>query len=534
MEPHHVAVTTPMMVCDAFTSERFKGNAAAVCLVPSSVYCMEWSAVGSLEASFGRGEPEARDPKITEKDRQAKAEKYAVERNATMGRAFQQVAKEMNLSETAFAYRLPASRIRTIHQKIMHKCNEFENEYEEKVRQDNEERRRLSTAVTEDDEAPGILSADLQEGSMLNNAEGVQTPMHPTKRPSGIAAPQSPVLAQGSGFSTAYFGASFLDARASMSMATIGGEAGRRPRRMHTQWFGLRWFTPTTEVPLCGHATFAAAHTIFEVSRLVQSENTRHLVSHIPMEFFVPAQTDVICFVTESGVISVRRRKDAIAEVGSSMLQSYTCSPDTYEVHFPMSEAVSVKEHVPKELYGELADALGLPYGAECVEDIAYSSAMGYYVARLSTPRNVLECRPNSEALRRAFSSPHFTQALKEHAKVLGPVKGLGVTALNEGQLTMGPAGHADVISRFFAPWLGVDEDPVTGSLHTSILPYWVRLRQKGHMKVGDQLQFYQASKRGGSLSGIVIGRKAERVALIGPVTTFMRGSCTFEVEEER
>ncbi|KAG5508512.1 hypothetical protein GH5_06760 [Leishmania sp. Ghana 2012 LV757] len=533
METRHVAVSTPIMVCDAFTTGRFKGNPAAVCFVPTSVYCMEWSAVSSLEASLGRGEPETQDTKMTEKDRQAAAETYAVERNAKMGRAFQQVSKEMNLSETAFVYRLPASRIRTIHEKIMHKCNEFENEYEEKVKHDNEERRRMSTAVTEDDEAPVTVVPDRQPGSTLNAMDTSPNPLHSAKMLNCIASPPSPGLLPSSSFSMANSGVSFLYARASNSMIA-SGEMGCRPRRMHTQWFGLRWFTPTKEVSLCGHATLAAGHAIFEVSRLVQSENTRHLVSHIPIEFFVPAQTDVICFVTESGVISVRRKAENNTKAGGLALESYNCPPDMYEVHFPMTEAVSVKEHVPKDFCGDLAAALGLAYGAECVEDIAYSRSTGYYVARLSTPHNVLECRPVWESLRRTFSSAHFTQALKEQPGVMGPVKGLGVTAQNEHHMMIGPGGSADVVSRFFAPWMGVDEDPVTGSLHTSILPYWLRLRQKGHFKVGDRLQFYQASKRGGFMTGIVIGRKAERVALIGPVLTFMRGNCTFEVEDEQ
>lgn len=528
MEPRTVPVTTPMMTCDAFTTDRFKGNPAAVCLIPTSVYCMEWSAVSSLEASFGRGEPEPMEAKMTEKEREEAGEKYAAERNVKMGKAFQQVAKEMNLSETAFVYRLPASRIRTIQQQIMRKCNEFEHEYEEKVKQDEETRRRMSTAVTEDDENPPIFT------SIAQDSDATPTPLNP-KRAGDVSAasPHSPGLLPSSSFSMAYFGASFLDTRGS-SIGNFGGEQSRRPRRMHTQWFGLRWFTPTKEVKLCGHATFAAAHIICEVSRLCQSENTRHLVANIPMEFFVPAQTDVLCFVTASGIISVRRKSGVVMDGSMSMLKSYNFTPDIYEVHFPMTEAVSVKEHVPKEIFQELADALGLPYGAECVEDVAYSKSTQYYIARLSTPQNVLECRPDSAALQRVFATAHFKAAQKAHPDVLGPILGLGATALNEGMLSNGPAADADVVSRFFAPWMGVDEDPVTGSLYTTLTPYWLRLRQKGHFKVGDQLQFYQASKRGGTVTGIIIGRKAERIALVGPVLTFMRGNCTFEVEEEQ
>ncbi|KPI85998.1 hypothetical protein ABL78_4931 [Leptomonas seymouri] len=532
MEPRTILATTPMMVCDAFTTDRFKGNPAAVCLVPTSVYCMEWSAVSSLEASFGRGEPEPLETNMTEKEREEAGEKYAAERNIKMGKAFQQVAKEMNLSETAFVYRLPASRIRTIQQQIMRKCNEFEHEYEEKVRKDEEVRRRMSTAVTEDDENPATFTSMAPDQS--GGTDNAPSPLN-TKRTGGVntAAPPSPGLLPSSSFSMPYFGASFLDARCS-SMANFGGEQSSRPRRMHTQWFGLRWFTPTKEVKLCGHATFAAAHAICEVSRLCQSENTRHLVANIPMEFFVPAQTDVLCFVTASGIISVRRNTGMVMGGSMSMLKSYNFASDVYEVHFPMTEAFSVKEQVPKEMFQEVADVLGLPYGAECVEDIAYSKSAHYYIVRLSTPQNVLECRPDMSAMQRLFTSAQFKAAQQAHPDVLGPVQGLGVTAFNGGMLTSGPAADADVVSRFFAPWMGVDEDPVTGTLYTALTPYWLRLRQKGHYKVGDQLQFYQASKRGGFVTGIIIGRKAERIALVGPVLTFMRGNCVFDVEEEQ
>ncbi|GET87605.1 hypothetical protein, unknown function [Leishmania tarentolae] len=181
MEPHCVAVPTPLMVCDAFATDRFRGNPAAVCLVPTSVYCMEWSAVSSLEASFGRGEPESN--KMTEKERRAAVEKYSAERHTKMGRAFQHVAKEMNLSETAFVYRLPASRIRTIQDQIRHKCNEFENEYEEKVRHDHEERSRMSVAFTEDYEAPGLPTPDRPQGSGVCTMESSRNPS-PSTRPS--------------------------------------------------------------------------------------------------------------------------------------------------------------------------------------------------------------------------------------------------------------------------------------------------------------------------------------------------------------
>lgn len=519
MEPHSHPVTTALAMCDAFASQRFHGNSAAVCFVPTSVYCMEWSAVSSLEASFGRGEPDEAEQKMTEKERDESAERYARERHQKMGRAFQRVAQEVNLSETAFIYRLPASRIQTIQKQIMRKCNEFEHEYEEEVRQETLDRHRTSCAVTEDDE-PAMDGA--------TGAESVNQALHGH----GIGeatSPHLPGLIPSTSFSMAYFGASFLDTRGSSMSMVGGGSDKRRPRRMHTQWFGLRWFTPKCEVPMCGHATFAAAHAIFEASRLCRYETTRHMVAHIPMEFFMPKQTDVLCFVTECGVISVRRKSDAD---DARLMRDYNFTAEQYEVHFPMMEASSVKDMIPQAMLGELAEAFSLPYGAECVEDVAFSKDLGYYVVRLSTARNVLECKPREEALCRIFATEGFKAALKKHSAILGEPRGVAVTAENANELTMGPASGSRVVSRFFAPWMGVSEDPVTGSLYTAITPYWTRIFNKGRLKVGDRVEFYQASSRGGHVTGIIIGRRAERIALIGSVVTFLRGNATFEVEE--
>lgn len=503
------SVTTPLYVCDAFAADRFKGNQAAVVMVPTSVYLMDWSSVSSLEASFGRGEPE--ESEKTEEEKEEEAQAYADDRHLKMGRSFQNIAREMNLSETAFIYRLPASRVRAIQDEIHKKSEEFESEYEAKVKEDE--------------------MNQMMGGEDANAAEAASNPTATTNP--GHVDPSSPGLIPSTSFSMGDFGASFLDVRSMSMTGSVNAARKNRPRRLHTQWFGMRWFTPEMEVKLCGHATVAAAHTIFETSRLCHYQSSRHLVDNVPVEFFIPAQTDVLCFVTASGIITVKRKGDN--ESSYALNRDSTTAVESYEVHFPSTEAKPIDDdHLPPEFKQQLLEALNLPYSAEeAAGEVAVSTKNGYYVLELKNPIYVPQCKPNESALRAAFTSEAFKEARKKHGLQLPMPHGLAVVADNaKRQLHSGEAGNADVVTRFFAPWMGVQEDPVTGSLYTTILGYWLRRRQDGHYKVGDRLQFYQASSRGGSTQAIIIGKKAERIALVGSAVTFLRGSCTYNVED--
>ncbi|EPY19400.1 epimerase [Strigomonas culicis] len=491
-------VSTPFFVVDAFAEERFKGAATSVCMVPTSVYCMEWSQVDSLEASFGRGEPEREPEKLTEEQRESAAQRYAEERDAKMGRAFQGVAREVNHCETTFVYRLPASRVKAIQDKIKDKTMEMEGEYEKKV---DEERR----------------SSFLNPDDATFNYEDTDSPS--THHPGGIPS---------SSFSVGNFGASFLQTRS----ASITTGPPSKARRLHTQWFGLRWFTPKGESRLCGHGTIAAAHSIFETARLCHHESTRHLVDNIPIEFFIPAQTDVLCFVTSSGVVSVRRKDPAQTPVINSSLMDLSTKVDKYEVHFPTNESFSVKAQLPPNMADRIAAVLGLPYGGDAVDDIAIAKNCGYYVVRLAEPAFVRQCKVDHIQLVQLFKEPDVVAAIAAHSDKLSAPVALAVTAHNDSGICSGEAADAQIVSRSFAPWMGVMEDGVSGGLHCTIVPYWLRLLQKGKFKVGDRLQCYQYSDRGGSLECIIIGRKAERIALIGSAVTFLRGVTTFPVED--
>jgi PhzF family phenazine biosynthesis protein len=204
--------------------------------------------------------------------------------------------------------------------------------------------------------------------------------------------------------------------------------------------FGLRWFTPGAEVDLCGHATLASAHVLWESGRLAPHEEAR--------------------FETRSGRLTVRR-------VGELM-----------EMDFP-ERRESAHERLP-----ELESALGA--SPEYFGKNAYD-----YFAVFASPAEVRALDPDFRALR----------AL--------PVRGVIVTAPGE------IGGGFDFVSRFFAPGVGVDEDPVTGSAHCCLGPYWAdRLGRR-------ELVGYQASKRGGVVRVRVEG---DRVFLGGRAVTVVAG----------
>ena len=203
--------------------------------------------------------------------------------------------------------------------------------------------------------------------------------------------------------------------------------------------WGLRWFTPVSEVDLCGHATLAGAHVLWEEGRLD------------------PGETAI--FHTRSGVLTCERREEWI------------------EMNFP-----AVRE-APADPPDGLAEALGFAPRYVGKNEFDY----------------LLEA--DSEAAVRALA-PDFG--------LLGriPMRGCMVTARADD-----PA--YDFVSRFFAPALGVDEDPVTGSAHCCLGPFWAaRLRRK-------ELAAWQASARGGAVRVGILG---DRVVLGGRAVTVMRG----------
>ncbi|NWT00925.1 PBLD protein, partial [Mionectes macconnelli] len=178
--------------------------------------------------------------------------------------------------------------------------------------------------------------------------------------------------------------------------------------------FGLRWFTPANEVPLCGHATLASAAVLFHIQK-----NTN----------------PVLTFVTLSGELKTRQVQDDIV----LDLPLYTAHPQVSQSF--ISERLSGKAAV----------------GDMTVQDVRYSPETKNLLVRLSDTyeRSVLE--------ELQVSAERFLSAEKT-----GKVKGLILTLKGNSS----GKGH-DFYSRYFTPWYGVLEDPVTGSAHAVLSSYW-------------------------------------------------------------
>ncbi len=203
--------------------------------------------------------------------------------------------------------------------------------------------------------------------------------------------------------------------------------------------FRIRWFTPTVEVKLCGHATLASAHILF--TELGYMSNT-------------------ILFESLSGPLKVTRSENGIT------------------LDFPASEPV------PTEPPADLFAGLGVSGGQ------VFKSSFDYMV--------LLESEAAVRALRPDFGTL---------AKV--PARGVICTARGE---------EADFVSRCFYPASGINEDPVTGSAHTLMVPFWAGQLNK------TRLEARQLSARGGILH---CSLEADRVLMTGNAVTYLKGTIT-------
>lgn len=203
--------------------------------------------------------------------------------------------------------------------------------------------------------------------------------------------------------------------------------------------FNLRWFTPAMEVDLCGHATLASAHVLWESGHLKQTDQAR--------------------FSTRSGLLTAERMGDWI------------------ELDFP------AEPDAPATAPPDLAKALGV------TPKYVGKNRLDYLVE--------VDCEATVRNLK-----PDFIMLGKI------PTRGFIVTSLASSP------GY-DFVSRFFAPGAGINEDPVTGSAHCCLGPFWGRRIAK------TALMAYQASPRGGIIQVRVSGK---RVHLGGKAVTVLRG----------
>jgi PhzF family phenazine biosynthesis protein len=200
-------------------------------------------------------------------------------------------------------------------------------------------------------------------------------------------------------------------------------------------FYDLRWFTPTVEVSLCGHATLASAHILFSLD--LESKDT------------------LLRFNTKSGELRARFEQGKI------------------HMDFP---TISVN---PIEPPAHICEALG-------ITPVYSGMNEQRYLFEISDPGVLRNLEPN------------FSELAKES-------KGFMVTSPSDEP-------QYDFLSRFFAPNVGINEDPVTGSAHSYLAPYWAKLLGKNEMLA------FQASKRSGVVGCKIL--EGDRVELSGEAIT--------------
>jgi PhzF family phenazine biosynthesis protein len=208
--------------------------------------------------------------------------------------------------------------------------------------------------------------------------------------------------------------------------------------------FDIRWFTPTTEVDLCGHATLAAAFVIFQLDS---------------------PRDPVVEFNSRSGPLRVSKDGDMLT------LDFPADQPSKIPAPYGLIAALGLK---PREIYKGRTD----------------------YMLVFSTPEEIENLKPEMDRM----------------AEVAA--RGIIVTA---------PGKDVDFVSRFFAPQSGIPEDPVTGSAHTTLTPYWAA--RLGRI----ELSARQLSKRGGRLRCRLAGN---RVHISGQARAYMTGKIHLDLTE--
>jgi len=201
--------------------------------------------------------------------------------------------------------------------------------------------------------------------------------------------------------------------------------------------FHIRWFTPAAEVDLCGHATLATAHVLFNHHDYSEKE---------------------IQFESRSGILRVKKEKDWIA----------LNFPASFVNEFSISEKIKEAFSISPQQCFRGRDDIMLVYQNE---------------------KEIRNLRPD-------FQKINEIEA-----------RGIIVTARSD---------KFDFVSRFFAPAVGVNEDPVTGSAHTMLIPYWAKTLAK------NELSAKQISARGGVLKCKYLN---DRVEIGGKAVTFLTGT---------
>jgi PhzF family phenazine biosynthesis protein len=201
--------------------------------------------------------------------------------------------------------------------------------------------------------------------------------------------------------------------------------------------FDIKWFTPTVEIDLCGHATLASAYILYEL---------------------MGYSSDVISFNSNSGILKVSRKNDLLV------------------LDFPVAELEETS----------LPDGMVLGLGSSVPSEIY--KAKDDYLAVFDTQADIEKIKPDFGVLKKIAA------------------RGIIVSA---------PGEEVDFVSRFFGPASGIDEDPVTGSAHTKLIPFWADRLGK------TALTARQLSARGGEL---FCELKGNRVDIAGKCKLYLTG----------
>lgn len=203
--------------------------------------------------------------------------------------------------------------------------------------------------------------------------------------------------------------------------------------------FDIKWFTPSCEIDLCGHATLAAAHIIFT-----------------ELNFNEP----ILTFNSKSGILTVKKNKD------------------WYTLNFPSEEISAI------ETPTLLTEALNIP---------------------------ILKTYKGKWKLLVEVKNETILANLMPNFSLLSKLESNGIIVTSKGDTV-------DFVSRFFAPKIGINEDPVTGSAHTLLIPFWAKKLNKTNLNA------IQLSKRIGILNCEYLN---DRVEMSGQAITYLKGELT-------
>ncbi len=208
--------------------------------------------------------------------------------------------------------------------------------------------------------------------------------------------------------------------------------------------FDIRWFTPSSEIDLCGHATLAAGHIIY--SEMNYNQN-------------------MIDFNSKSGRLTVEKKDD------------------WYTLNFPSEEISEIEKP------SILENALNCPV-------LKTYQGKWKYLVELGSELEIQNLKPNFELLSKLDSN--------------------GIIVTSKGN-------NVDFVSRFFAPKMGINEDPVTGSAHTLLIPHWAGKLNK------NTLEAMQLSKRTGYLKCEYLN---DRVEISGQAVTYLKGNIAINISD--